>query len=435
MKGDVNMSNRYEKSEEMLERAQQVIPLGAQTYSKSITQFPKGISPLFATHAKGAYIYDVDGNQFIDFINAQASITLGYCDTDVNKAVSEQLEKGSIFSLSSEIESQVAEKIIQMVPCAEMVRFGKNGSDATAGAIRLARAYTNRDYVAVCGYHGWQDWYIGSTTKDLGVPNNVKEHTLKYHYNDESSLEKLFEEYPNQIAAVILEPMNIEYPHPDFLRNIKQITHKHNAVLIFDEMVTGFRFANGGAQEFFNIIPDIATFGKGVSNGFPLSVIAGKKEIMSLMEEVFFSFTYGGETLSLAASLATLNKLQEKNVIANLINKGEFIIEKITYLINKYHLQDVLSISGHPTWSFLSFKEIEKYNSFMIKTFYMQEMFKQGILVYGTHNITYAHSDEDIEKLIQATEETFRLLKEYILKDNLKDKLECHPLEPLFKVR
>jgi len=234
-------------------------------------------------------------------------------------------------------------------------------------------------------------------------------------------LEKLFEEYPNQIAAVILEPMNIEYPHPDFLRNIKQITHKHNAVLIFDEMVTGFRFANGGAQEFFNIIPDIATFGKGVSNGFPLSVIAGKKEIMSLMEEVFFSFTYGGETLSLAASLATLNKLQEKNVIAN--------------LINKYHLQDVLSISGHPTWSFLSFKEIEKYNSFMIKTFYMQEMFKQGILVYGTHNITYAHSDEDIEKLIQATEETFRLLKEYMLKDTLKDKLECDPLEPLFKVR
>lgn len=434
-KEDANMSKRYENSQNMLERAQKSIPLGAQTYSKSITQFPFGASPYFASHGEGAYLYDIDGNKYIDFINAQAAITLGYNDNDINNAVIKQLQKGSIFSLSNEIETEVAEKIIQMVPCAEMVRFGKNGSDATAGAIRLARAYTNRQYVAVCGYHGWQDWYIGSTTKDLGVPEKVKELTLKFTYNDLSSLEKLFNEYPNQIAGVILEPMNVEFPKEGFLEGVKKITHDKGAILIFDEMITGFRFANGGAQEYFNVIPDLSTFGKGVSNGYPLSVIAGKKEIMTLMEDIFFSFTYGGETLSLAASLATLNKLQEKNVVTFLKEKGDFIIDSISKIISKYNLQEIISISGHPSWSFLLFKDTDKYSSFEIKTFYMQEMFKRGILAYGTHNVTYAHSKEDLIQLIKASEEVFWKLSENIRNESLLDDLECKPLEPLFKVR
>lgn len=435
MKEDVTMSNRYYESEKMLERAQKSIPLGAQTYSKSKTQFPIGVSPYFADYGEGAYLFDIDGNRYIDFINAQASIILGYNDSDVTKAVKSQLDKGSIFSLSNEIETKVAEKIIEMVPCAEMVRFGKNGSDVTAGAVRLSRAFTNRKYIAVCGYHGWQDWYIGSTTKDLGVPEEIKQLTLKFMYNDLASLEKLFNDYPNQIAGVILEPMNIEYPREGFLEGVKEITKNNGAVLIFDEMITGFRYANGGAQELFNVKPDLATFGKAISNGFPLSVITGKKEIMTLMEEVFFSFTYGGETLSLAASLATLEKIQKENVINNIIEKGEYVMEKLKDIINKYKLNEVLSISGHPSWSFLTFNATDMYTNFEIKTFYMQEMLKRGVLAYGTHNITYAHTEEDLNFLINSSAEVFKDLAHLIEICSLREKIECTPLEPLFKVR
>lgn len=429
------VSSRYLKSEKMLERAQKSIPLGAQTYSKSKTQFPEGVSPFFAEYGKDGYLFDVDGNKYIDFINAQASILLGYNDPDVTMAVKEQLEKGSIFSLSNELEIKVAEKIIEMVPCAEMVRFGKNGSDVTAGAIRLARAFTNRKYIAVCGYHGWQDWYIGSTTKDLGVPEEIKELTLKFNYNDIKSLEKLFDEYPEQIAGVILEPMNIEYPKKSFLQDVKELTQKNNAVLIFDEMITGFRFANGGAQELFGVVPDLATFGKAISNGFPLSVITGKSEIMQLMEEVFFSFTYGGETISLAAALATLDKIKNQDVVNDVYTKGEYVKTQINNLLNKYNLNKVMQITGHPSWNFLLFKDTEKYSSYEIKTFYMQEMLKRGILAYGTHNISYAHTMADLNTLIKSTDDVFKDLMNYIENKTLLEHIKCMPLEPLFKVR
>ncbi|MEK4228435.1 aminotransferase class III-fold pyridoxal phosphate-dependent enzyme [Solibacillus sp. FSL H8-0538] len=429
------MSRTYEQSELILERAKKSIPLGAQTYSKSITQLPYGVSPYFASRGEGAYLYDVDGNKYIDFINSQAAITLGYNNSEVNLAVKNQLENGSIFSLSHSLETEVAEKIIEMVPCAEMVRFGKNGSDATAGAVRLARAYTSRQYIAVCGYHGWQDWYIGSTTKDLGVPDAVKELTLTFEYNNLNSLQKLFEKYPNQIAAVIIEPMNVKEPEPGFLEEVKTITHQNDAILIFDEMITGFRFANGGAQEYFGTIPDLATFGKGLTNGFPLSAITGKKEIMILMEEVFYSFTFGGETLSLAAALATMNKLQREPVLEAIKQKGIKVIETVSKIIDQYKLTDVLSVSGHPSWSFLNIKDTEHYSSYEIKTFYMQEMFKRGILAYGTHNISYAHSEADLNQLFTAYDEILEKLALYLESNSLLKYLDCEPLVPLFKVR
>lgn len=429
------MSIRYQESEKMLERAMKSIPLGAQTFSKSITQIPLGVSPFFASHAKGAHLFDVDGNKYVDFINSQASITLGYSDPDINNAVVKQLEQGTIFSLSHPIETEVAEKLIEMVPCAEMVRFGKNGSDATAGAIRVARAYTKREYVAVCGYHGWQDWYIGSTSMNLGVPNAVKELTLTFEYNNLKSLEDLFEQYPGQIAAVILEPMNVVDPQPGFLEAVKKESHRNEAVLIFDEMVTGFRFANGGAQEYFGVTPDLATFGKGLANGFPVSAIVGKKEIMKLMDQIFFSFTFGGETLSLAAALATLNKLQSDSVIDKLKENGTIVLTNVRALIEKHQLTDVLSISGHPSWTFLLIKDTELYSSFEIKTYYMQEMLKRGILTYGTHNMSYAHSEEDLQLLFTAYDEVFADISMLVKSNSLREHLDCEPLKPLFKVR
>ncbi|AYB31103.1 aminotransferase class III-fold pyridoxal phosphate-dependent enzyme [Chryseolinea soli] len=429
------MSTRYKKSEEYLERALKTVPLGSQTFSKSKTQLPIGVSPFFAETAKGAYLYDVDGNQYIDFVNSLCSVTLGYNDPDVTNAVAEQLQKGIIYSLSHELEFKVAEKIVEIVPCAEMVRFGKNGSDATAGAIRLARAYTQRDHVLVCGYHGWQDWYIGSTTRDQGVPKDVKNLTHKFFYNDIASLETKLNELKGKVAAVILEPVNVAAPENNFLEKVKELTHKHGALLVFDETITGFRYANGGAQEFFNVIPDLATFGKGLANGYPVSAVAGRADIMKLMEEIFFSFTFGGETLSLAAAYATMNKLQREPVIAKLFNTGEKVIQEVNAAINDAGLQSIFSVAGYPVWSFFMIKDTPQYNSWEFKTLLLQEMFQNGIFTIGTHNISYAHEPEHVQKLAQTYRGYFKKVQEAIEKNNLRSMLHCEPLKPLFKVR
>jgi len=429
------MSERYAKSEAMLERALKSIPLGSQTFSKSKTQYPFGVSPYFISKGQGSHVWDVDGNEYVDFINGLAAITLGYNDPDVSNAVKAQLENGVTFSLPHSLEMEVAEKIIEMVPCAELVRFGKNGSDATAGAIRLARAYTGRDHVAVCGYHGWQDWYVGCTTRNMGVPTSTCALTHTFIYNDITSLKDIFGRWPDQVAAVIMEPMCANQPLPGFLEEVKDLAHSFGAVFIFDETVTGFRYSNGGAQEYFGVTPDLATFGKGISNGYPLSAVAGKAEIMRLMEEVYFSFTFGGETLSLAAASATLNKLKTQPVIETLIRQGQKVITGMQNLIHNNDLESVISVSGHPAWSFLIFNDFNSCSQWEIKTLFLQEMFARGILILATHNMNYAHNDEDIEKILDAYHEVFKVIKTALENDSLSGYLRCKPLQQLFKVR
>lgn len=429
------MKNRYKKSEEFLKRAEITVPLGSQTFSKSKTQLPVGISPFFASKAKGAYMWDVDGNKYIDFVNGLASITIGYNNRTITKAVKSQLKKGTIFSLSHELEFKVAEKICEMVPCAEQVRFGKNGSDATSGAIRLARAYTKKDVVLVCGYHGWQDWYIGSTTRDEGVPKATKELTHKFAYNDIESLKKKIKELSGNIAAVIIEPVNIAPPKNNFLKEVKELTHEEGALLVFDETITGFRYANGGAQEFFGVTPDLATFGKGLANGYPVSAIAGKKEIMTLMEEIFFSFTFGGEALSLAAAYATLSMLQRKPILKEINRKGEYLIRNLNSLILDFGLNDIASVEGYPCWSFFVLKPTKWATAEELKTLFMQIMFENGIYTLGTHNLSYSHSIKNIDTLLKSYSIYFEQLKELKSSKKIKEKLKATPLIPLFKVR
>lgn len=419
----------------MLARALKTIPLGAQTFSKSITQYPEGVSPHFIEKGMGSHVWDADGNEYIDFVNALAAITLGYNDPDVLNAVKAQLEKGTIFSLSNEMEITVAEKIIEMVPCAEMVRFGKNGSDATSGAIRLARAFTKRDHVAVCGYHGCQDWYIGSTSRNLGVPRSDREMTHSFSYNNFDSLSAIFKEYPDQLAAVIMEPMNAVEPEKGFLEGVKELAHDKGAVFILDEMITGFRFAKGGAQEYFGVTPDLATFGKGLANGYPLSAITGKAEIMKLMEDIFFSFTFGGETLSLAAANATLTKLQTHPVIESIWGQGNKVSTGVKALIQDNNLDDVMSAGGKDCWSFLIFKDNDMYSQWEIKTLFLQEIFARGILTIGTHNMSYAHTKKDIEQLLNAYKEVFEIIKDVIDNKNLNNYLRTNPISPLFSIR
>jgi glutamate-1-semialdehyde 2,1-aminomutase len=426
----------FERSESFLARAERVIPLGSQTFSKSRTQYPFGVSPYFISRGQGSRVWDLDGNEYIDFVNSLASVTLGYQDPDVTAAVRAQLDQsGVIFSLPHPLETEVAELICEMVPCAERVRFGKNGSDATAGAVRVARAHTGRDRVAVCGYHGWQDWYIGSTARNRGVPQATRDLTHPFAFNDLASLQAVLAAHPCEFAAVILEPMNVTLPQPGFLEGVQALAREHGALLVFDETITGFRYANGGAQELFGVTPDLATFGKGLANGYPVSAVCGRADVMAQMEEIFFSFTFGGEALSLAAAKATLEKLKREPVVATLATRGRQAMAGASDLIEAHGLGDLFSVSGHPTWSFLNFKEARGATAFEIKTLWLQEIFERGILSVGTHNISYAHSEADIARLVEVYAEVLPFIGSTLDQGRLREVLRCEPLVPLFKVR
>jgi glutamate-1-semialdehyde 2,1-aminomutase len=426
--------HRYHESERHLIRAENLIPLGSQTFSKSRTQYPVGVSPLYVHKAKGCMTWDLDGNKYIDLVSSLASITIGHSNRYVNRAVRKQLKKGVNFSLPGILEAEVAELICNLVPSAEMVRFGKNGSDATAAAVRLSRAFTGRDHVAVCGYHGWQDWFIGSTSRDKGVPRSVAELTHVFKYNDLDSLETLIRTSP-ALACVVLEPMNTTFPNPGFLEGVRELTQKHGIILVFDETITGFRFSEGGAQELFNVIPDLTTFGKGIANGFPLSAVVGKKEIMLEMENIFFSGTNSGELLSLAAAKTVLEMHSRSDVCSRLADAGTELQEKCSRIIDEIGMTEYLEFTGHPTWKFIKFSELSEPSPDFYRTFFMQEMFSMGILVLNSHNVTLALNRKKINKIVDSYGLFLEKLKSGLVRGDLSTMLKVDVNKPLFKVR
>ncbi len=427
--------HRYAASEALLERARKTIPLGAQTFSKSVTQLPFGSAPLFASRAKGATLWDEDGNPYTDFCNALCAVTLGYADPDVNAAAMMQIAEGSLFSLSHRLEAEVAEMISAMVPCAEMVRFGKNGSDATTAAVRIARAYTGRDLVLMCGYHGWQDWSIGTTTRHKGVPSAIRELTITFPYDDVAALEGLLQRHDGEVAAIIMEPMNVRAPSPGYLTAVRRLADRYRVVLIFDETITGFRLHDGGAQALFGVTPDLATFGKGLANGFPLSAVAGKKALMMEMEEIFVSSTMGGEAVSLAAARAVLRKLQREPVIPSMRIRGAEIQAEVEAALTTCGADAFATVSGDPTWSFLTFSAPEGIDVWSLKTLFLQEIFARGLFMLGTHNLSYAHGDEEVSHLVSVYREVLPMLAEAVQAGDVERRLVCAPLKPLFAVR
>ena len=426
---------QFKQSSLWLERAEKTIPLGSQTFSKSHIAYPKNVSPLFIKRGEGCQVWDADNNQYTDFVSGLLSVSLGYCNKEVDSAVIEQIKSGVTFSLPHQLEMIVAEKLVALVPCAEMVRFGKNGSDATSAAIRLARAYTGKEHVAVCGYHGWQDWYIGSTSRDLGVPESTKKLTHTFSYNDITTLETVFSENKGKLAAVILEPMNSQFPQDNFLLNVQKLCRQHGAVLVFDETITGFRYSQGGAQQLFSVTPDLATFGKGMANGYPISAVVGRRDIMMLMEDIFFSGTFAGETLSLAATKATLTKIKQQNVLEHIHAMGTKLLNGLTQLIKKYHAQSWLSLAGHPSWSFLLITDNGGYSQLELKSLFIQEMSERGILLGGGHNLSFAHKDKDIDTLLKAYDEVLLILVSTVKNKDFNQRFRGELLEPVFKVR
>lgn len=426
---------KYIKSNTLLERAKKVIPLGSQTFSKSSLAYPLGVSPLFAESGKGCMITDVDGNEFIDFVNGLLCVTLGYQDTDIDHAVVEQIKSGVTLSLPHKLETEVAEMLVDLIPCAEMVRFGKNGSDSTSAAIRLARAYTGKEHIATCGYHGWHDWYIGSTTRSLGVPEAVKELTHGFPFNNIESLQALFSQHGHQLAAIIMEPMNIEFPREGYLQQVRQLCDQYRVLMIFDETITGFRFHSGGAQSLFEVTPDLATFGKGMANGYPLSAVVGKSVIMKLMEDIFYSGTFGGETLSLAAAKATISKVLKTDVTEQLHQRGSQLQTGLKGIIEQHRLEEYFTISGHPAWTFLNLTQTGSFSANQVTSLMQQEMHELGMLVNCTHNLSLAHTAEHIDALLSAYSTILPMVVDAISENTVLKKLKGAATRPIFKVR
>jgi glutamate-1-semialdehyde-2,1-aminomutase len=424
---DLSQSKRW------LARARAVVPGAAQTFSKGPTVFVQGAAPNFLARAQGAYAWDVDGNRYIDYIMGLGPVILGHGYPAVNDAVRSQLDVGASFSLPHPIEVEVSELLLEFVPWAQMVRFAKNGSDATSGAVRLARAFTGRDVVACCGYHGWQDWFIGSTSRSRGVPEAVSALTMPFRYNDLDALAAVFEAHGERVACVIMEPVAFTAPKPGFLEGVKELCRANSSLLIFDEVVVGFRMALGGAHARFGVEPDLACFGKAIANGFPLAAIVGRRDVMKLFEDVFFSFTFGGEAVSLAACRATLRELRERDVLAHLWRIGEQLKQRTNRLIEQTRLASCVSCVGFAPWTTLSFRDHNGQSSLLIRSLFQQEVLKRGVLTHGNHMLSLSHDETIVDETLHAYEPAFTVLADALRNREVEGRLEGPPVQAVFR--
>ena len=422
------------KSKKYLEISRKLIPSLTQTFSRAAYTFVEGAYPVYASKAKGSHFTDVDGNEYIDYLCGLGPIILGHSYKKVNDAIKEQLKNGILFSLPHKLEIDVAELLCKMIPCSEMVKFSKTGSGSATGAVRGARAITKRDKIAYCGSGGvWHDWYASIISRNQGVPEFNKELISIFDYNDISGLEKIFEKNPDEIACVFMEPTIFEEPKKDFLRKVKKLTKENNSILIFDEIVTGFRFSNGGGQKYFGVEPDIAVLGKGMANCMQLSAVVGKAEYMKIFDDVFFSTTYAGETLSLAASKATIDEFTKKPVINKMWKNGNILTEKFNKIAQDNSLN--ISLLGYPVRMRLVCKDAAGNDSILIKSLLIQEMVKRGIFMHpGVEYISFSHEKEDVMKTIDAFSEASLIVKKAIDENKLKHYLEGNVIKPVYTV-
>ena len=418
-------------------RAERAIPGISQTFSKNPDQYVRGVSPAFIQRGQGGHVWDVDGNEYIDYPLALGPIILGHNDPDVTAAVQEQLADGTIFSLPHPLEVEVSELLIETIPCAEMVRFGKAGSDATTAAVRAARAFTRRDRIAICGYHGWHDWSIGTTTRNLGVPAAVSGLSHSFSYNDIESLRDVLAEHPGEFAAVVMEPVSVVEPRDDFLQKVADETRANGALLIFDEIITGFRVALGGAQERYGVTPDLACFGKAMANGHPISALAGRAGVMDVFNEAFFSGTFGGETLSLAAARATIMKMKSEPVLERIWETGAKLQDGYNAIAGEVDLERNTQCIGLPPHTVTPFTDDGGGNpdtsGLAMRSLLQQEMGKRGILYLVGFNVCFAHTDEDVAMTLDALGESLQIVADANRAGRVEDALEGPPAQAVFR--
>lgn len=425
-----NVLNRsLERSNHLWTDATNTILSGCQLYSKGPETHIKGVSPIYIERGKDAHVWDPDGNEYIDYDMGLGPILLGYQYKAVDDAVVAQLKKGMGFSLVAPIEVEYAKLCIENIPCAEKVRFLKTGSSATEGAVRIARAYTGRKHIIRGEYHGWHEWTTAAeSVRQGGILDDVRQYVHKFDYNDLDALEKLFEEYKGEIAAVITEPVELDEPKNDFLNKAKELCHANGALLIFDEVVDGFRFSIGGAQKFFGVTPDLATFGKAAANGMPLSIIAGKREIMDAVDkQIFISTTFGGECLSLAAGIAVMNELKTKNVTERIWTLGEKIKKETNRLAQDIGVN--IQLKGYPCRLSFQYEDFDGNKDWLYNSLFMQECVKRGVLLGWSIFPCYSHTNKDLDFTLNVFEDAMKVYKKALQSGNPAAFMEGQPLK------
>jgi glutamate-1-semialdehyde 2,1-aminomutase len=418
------------ESDKLYQRALPIMTPVTQTLAKGPGQYVDGVAPKYLRKGKGAHVWDVDGNEYLDYNMAIGPVSLGYAYPRVDEAIVAQLKDGITFSMMHELEVTLAELIHRIIPNAESIRISKTGADVTSAAVRVARAYTGRNKVLCCGYHGWHDWYIAVTSRNKGIPQTVKDLSATFEYNDLGSVRDALDE---DTACVILEPFVFEAPRENFLQELQILCQANGTLLIFDEMWTGFRIAIGGAQEYFGVTPDLACYSKAFANGMPISLLTGRREIMQLFkEEVFFFTTFGGEALSLAAAVATINEMIEKNVPAYLAEKGRRLKEGYNALAKELGIDGYTRCTGYDCRGLISF-DASAGQPLELKSYVQQELIKRGILWSGFHNMSFSHTDADVEYTLKAYREVLGLLKDAVAAGDVAARLKGKPVEAVFR--
>jgi glutamate-1-semialdehyde 2,1-aminomutase len=432
---------KFEKSERLKRRAHELIPGGCHTYAKGDDQYPVQ-APGFIARGAGSHVFDVDGNEFIEYGMGNRSVTLGHAYPAVVEAARKELSRGSNFARPAEIEVACAEQLLELIEAAEMVKFCKDGSDATSGAIRLARAATGRDLIAICADHPFfstDDWFIGTTPVNAGIPECTKHLSVMFRWNDLGSAQALFEKHPGQIAALILEAARSEDPSPGYLANLKRLCRENGALFIIDEMITGFRWDNGGAQKYYGVDADLCCFGKALANGFSVSALAGKREFMRLgglhhtdRQRVFLlSTTHGGETHALAAAIATMRVYRDEPVIEHLYRRGERLRRDLEEVISHIGLSEHVKIVGKPCCLTHETRDGDGQTSQAFRSLLLQETIRRGVLMPSLV-VSYSHTAEDIDRTVEAFEGALRI---YIraLEDGVEHHLVGRPSQMVYR--
>ena len=422
------------------EKAHRLIPAGAHTYSRTDEVFPKNAPRVFEK-TKGVYAWDVDGNKYLDYAMACRSVTIGYGYERIAEAAIRQIKNGNTASKASKVEVDAAEALVDLIPWIDMVKFAKNGSTVTSAATKLARAYTGRKLIARCRDHSffsYDDWFIGDTVMNKGVPEEISDLTVQFSYNDLASVKELFETYKDQIACLIMEPAESEEPKDGFLQKVGELCREYGVVYILDEMITGFRWDLQGACKYYGVEPDLVTYGKGMANGFSVAALGGKREIMELgglipgRERVFLiSTTHGAEMSGLGAFLETINVYKELNVTDRIWENGKKLCKGLNEVAREFGLQDYLYTTGAECSPNFIVCDPDKNPSLEYRTVFCQEMIKQGILMPYLAP-AYEHTDIEINMTLEAARKGMKVYQD-ALNGNVRDFILGNVIQPVFR--
>lgn len=443
--GNMTQLPNVTRSYELYRRAEELIPGRTQLISRRADQFANGVSPVYAQRAAGSRFVDVDENEYIDWVNGVGAVILGHADPVVDAAVKEQIDRGSIYTLNSPLEIELAEELVATIPSAEMVRYTKGGGEACAVAARIARGVTGRDKFLICGYHGWHDWYQAANfgvdpesgefpfagIEPTGVPRALAGTVIPFPYGDLDVLARLLDEHAGEVAGVMMEPARSELPPPGYLEGVKALVEKHSGVLIFDEVSCGWRLRIGGVQQAVGVTPHMTVLAKAMSNGYPMGAVVGRRDVMEPAARMFISSSYWSDNIGLIASLTTIRELKRRESEARFFEIGEFLRWNIDDAIDAAGLSG--GLIGLYTNPVLHLDLPDESLRPKVNTLFVQEMARRGVHCYPSFKATLAHTNEDIEQTTEAALAAFQVIRQGLENENLDDLLLCDPKKEPFR--